>query len=80
MYQEILQNIINYWKNIIDDDAIVITPQSNLMDELSLSSVEMLNSLLMLEDTYGVVIPEKSLRHMVTIEDVARVLTEIVQK
>lgn len=80
MYQEILQNIINYWKNIIDDDAIVITPQSNLMDDLSLSSVEMLNSLLMLEDTYGVVIPEKSLRHMVTIEDVARVLTEIVQK
>ncbi|MBQ7858168.1 MAG: acyl carrier protein [Oscillospiraceae bacterium] len=80
MYQEILQNIINYWKNIIDDDAIDITPQSNLMDDLSLSSVEMLNSLLMLEDTYGVVIPEKSLRHMVTIEDVARVLTEIVQK
>ena len=58
MYQEILQSIIDYWKRVIDDDSIEITPQSNLMDDLALSSLEMLNSLLMIEDTYGIIIPE----------------------
>lgn len=79
MYQEILQNIIDYWKRIIDDDTVEITPQSNLMDDLALSSMEMFNSLLMLEDTYGIIIPEKYLKRMVTIADVAQVLTEITQ-
>lgn len=80
MYQEILQSIIDYWKTVIDDDTIEITPQSNLMDDLALSSLEMLNSLLMIEDTYGIIIPEKYLKRMITVEDVARVLTEITQK
>jgi acyl carrier protein len=80
MYQEILQSIIDYWKRVIDDDSIEITPQSNLMDDLALSSLEMLNSLLMIEDTYGIIIPEKYLNRMVTVADAAQVLTEIAQK
>ena len=80
MYQKILQSIIDYWKSVIDDDAVEITPQSNLMDDLALSSLEMLNSLLLIEDTYGIVIPEKCLKRMVTVADVAQVLTEITQK
>lgn len=80
MYQEILQSIIDYWKSVLDDDTIEITPQCNLMDDLSLSSLEMFNSLLMIEDTYGIVIPEKYLKRMVTVADVAQVLTEITQK
>lgn len=80
MYQEILQSIIDYWKSVIDDDTIEITPQSNLMDDLALSSLEMFNSLLMLEDTHGIIIPEKYLKRMVTVGDVAQVLTKITQK
>jgi acyl carrier protein len=80
MYQEILQSIIDYWKSVIDDDTVQITPQSNLMDDLALSSLEMLNSLLLIEDQYGIVIPEKYLKRMVTVADVAQVLTEIIQK
>ena len=80
MYQEILQSIIDYWKSVIDDDSVEITPQSNLMDDLALSSLEMLNSLLLIEDTYDIVIPEKCLKRMVTVADVAQVLTEILQK
>ena len=80
MYQEILQSIIDYWKSVIDDDTVRITPQSNLMDDLALSSLEMLNSLLLIEDQYGIVIPEKYLKRMVTVADVAQVLTKIIQK
>ena len=50
------------------------------MDDLALSSLGMLNSLLMIEDTYGIIIPEKYLKRMVTVADAAQVLTEITQK
>ena len=80
MYQEILQSIIDYWKNVIEDDTLEITPQSNLMDDLSLSSLEMFNSLLILEENHNIIIPEKYLKRMVTVGDVAQVLTELIQK
>lgn len=79
MYEKILKDIIAYWEGILEDDTIEITAESNLMDDLSLSSLEMLNSLILLEDKYGIVIPEKALKRMLTIGDVATVLTEILQ-
>ena len=69
-----------YWKNIIDDEEVEVTSESNLMDDLSLSSLEMLASLMHLEKEYGIIIPEKYLRRMFTIGDVASVLTEIMEK
>lgn len=78
MYEEILQSMIAYWTQIIDDDTVEILPESNLMDDLCLSSLEMFNSLLMLEDKYDITIPERALKRMITIKDVAQVLTEIV--
>ena len=80
MYEEILQSIIAYWKQVIDDETVDVLPESNLMDDLALSSLEMLNSLLTLEDTFGITIPERALRRMITIQDVAQELTEIIQK
>lgn len=80
MYEEILQAIIAYWKQVIDDDTIQVLPESNLMDDLALSSLEMFNSLLTLEDEYGISIPERALRRMITIKDVAQVLAEIIQR
>ncbi|MBQ9142705.1 MAG: acyl carrier protein [Lachnospiraceae bacterium] len=80
MYEEILQGIIAYWKKEINDESVQVLPESNLMDDLSLSSMEMLRALLVLESKYGINIPEKCLRKMMTIQDVASVITEIVQK
>jgi len=80
MYEEILQAIIAYWKQVIADESVAVLPESNLMDDLALSSLEMFNSLLTLEDTFGITIPERALRRMITIQDVAKVLTEIVQR
>lgn len=80
MFEEILQGTIRYLEGLLGGDAPEITPQSHLMDDLALSSLEMLNGLLMLEDTYGIVIPEKYLRRILTVEDVARVVTEFAEK
>lgn len=80
MYDTVLQGMIRYWRGILDDDSLEITPQSNLMDDLSISSLEMLNSLIALEEEYGIVIPERALKTMITLEDVARVITQIAEK
>ena len=80
MYEDILRGIIAYWERALDDDSIEVKPESNLMDDLALSSLEMFNSLLIFEEQYGVSIPERALRRMVTIRDVAQVLTEILSK
>lgn len=80
MFEEILQGTMRYLEGLLGKDAPEITPRSHLMDDLALSSLEMLNGLLMLEDTYGIVIPEKYLRKILTVEDVARVVTEFVEK
>lgn len=80
MFEEILQGTICYLEGILGEDAPEVTPQSHLMDDLALSSLEMLNGLLMLEDTYGIVIPEKYLRRILTVEDLARVVTEFAEK
>ena len=36
MYEEILQSIIAYWQQMIDDDTIQVLPESNLRDDLAL--------------------------------------------
>lgn len=80
MYEQILQGIIRYIEGLLDEDAPEVTPQSDLMEDLALSSLEMLNSLLVLEETYGIVIPEKYLRKIVTVEDAARTVAQIAEK
>lgn len=77
MYEEILQGMIEYWKQAIDDPSVEVLPESNLMDDLALSSLEMFNGLLLLEDKFRITIPERALRQMVTIRDVAQVLTQL---
>ena len=79
MYEKILESLMAYWKETLEDDTIQVLPESNLMDDLALSSLEMLNSLILLEDTYGISIPEKMLKRMITVADVAQVLAEIVE-
>lgn len=80
MYEKILESLMAYWKEILEDDTIQVLPESNLMDDLALSSLEMLNSLIQLEDEYRISIPEKMLKRMLTVADVAQVLAEIVEK
>jgi len=79
MYERILESLMAYWKETLGDDTIQVLPESNLMDDLALSSLEMLNSLIQLEDEYGISIPEKCLKRMITVADVAQVLAEIVE-
>lgn len=79
MYDAILEKVIQYYEEELDDPSIEITPESDLMDDLELSSLEMLKSLVYLEVEYGIEIPERYLRRMITVKDVAEVICEVVE-
>ena len=55
------------------EDVAEIAPEENsvLMDDLDLSSMEILTIVADLEETFGLRIPEKELRNFVTISDLA---------
>ena len=68
---EIIAQIVG----ILEDGAEIspdeVTENSVLMDDLDLSSMEILTIVADLEETFGIRIPEKELRSFVTISDLA---------
>lgn len=80
MYETILRECIRYWESVIADDSVKIGPESDLMEDLSASSLEMLTALMSLENQYRIVIPERALRKVVTVGDVARLIADIVER
>ncbi len=79
-YEQVLQSVIDYWTKVINDTGVEVKAESNLMDDLSLSSLELLTSLLRFESKFGARIPEKALRRMLTIQDSAQVIYELMQQ
>jgi len=79
MYETILRECIRYWETVIGDDAVEIGPESDLMEDLSVSSLEMLTALMNLETQYHIVIPERELKKVVTVGDVARLVANIAE-
>ena len=80
MYEEVLQKVIKYYEEELDDPSIQIMPESDLMEDLELSSLEMLKGLVYLEVQSGVEIPERYLRRIITVKDVAEVICEVAEK
>ena len=79
MYESVLQAVIQSLSQVIDDKEITITPESHLIDDLELSSYELLQLLIRLEDEHGLEIPERYFRRMLTVKDAAQVITELAQ-
>lgn len=75
--EQIQDQIMRYWERIINDPDVEIAPDSNMIDDLALSSLEILVSLMEMEDNYGVRIPERCLRGMTTPRGAAQVIFDI---
>lgn len=48
-----------------------IRPDSSLMDDLELSSLEIMTMLPVIEKTFGIRVNEKALRNIITVSDMA---------
>ena len=68
---EIVSQILAILEDVAEISPEDVTEDSVLMDDLDLSSMEILNVVADLEETFGLRIPEKELRNFVTISDLA---------
>ena len=74
---EIIAQIVGILEDVaeISPDEVREREDSVLMDDLDLSSMEILTIVADLEETFGIRIPEKELRSFVTISDLADYLS-----
>ena len=68
---EIVSQILANVEDVAEISPEDVTEDSVLMDDLDLSSMEILTVVADLEETFGLRIPEKELRNFVTISDLA---------
>lgn len=72
--EEILEKVIDLFSTMTDVEEI--TEESELMEDLDISSMEILTLVSSIEEEFQIQIPEKSLRKMVTIGNVADVIAD----
>lgn len=71
----ILERIITILSPMTEVEEI--TAESELLDDLELSSIDVFTMLATLEDEFHIRIPEKLVRRMVTVEDVQDVVLQL---
>lgn len=73
---EIIAQILAILEDVAEISPEDVSEDSVLMDDLDLSSMEILTIVADLEEAFGLHIPEKELRSFVTISDLADYLSE----
>ena len=73
---EIISQIMGILEDVAEVSPDDVSEDSVLMDDLDLSSMEILTIVADLEETFGLRIPEKELRNFVSISDLADYLAE----
>ena len=68
---EIIAQIVGILEDVAEISPDEVREDSVLMDDLDLSSMEILTIVADLEEPFGIRIPEKELRRFVTISDLA---------
>ena len=72
---EVLEKIINVFATMSEVEEI--TEESELLEDLELSSIDVFSLLATLETEFSITIPEKMIRKMVTVEDVADIVIDL---
>lgn len=73
---EIIAQILAILEDVAEISPEDVSEDSVLMDDLDLSSMEILTIVADLEEAFGLRIPEKELRSFVTISDLADYLSD----
>lgn len=75
--EDILKKVIELFSNM--SDAEQITPDSELIDDLGISSMDVLFLISSMEEEFKIKVPESAIRKMVTVEDVAEVIASLMK-
>ena len=61
-------------QDFIGDGEIAISPETSLVDDLGLSSLDVVNLVVDFENEFGIEIPERVIPTMRTVQDIVRYL------
>ena len=76
-YSKILKRVIDLFATMSDADEI--TEESELIDDLEISSMDVLFLISSLEEEFKIKVPEKAIRKMVTVGDVAETIIALIK-
>lgn len=75
--EDILKKVIELFSTM--SDAEEITPDSELIDDLGISSMDVLFLISSMEEEFKIKVPESAIRKMVTVDDVAEVIASLMK-
>lgn len=78
-YNEILERVIDIFSTMAETDD-EITAESEIIEDLGISSMDVLLLICNLEEEFGIKIPERMVRKMASIDDVARIVEDLTNK
>lgn len=78
--ETILNKVIELFATMTDVPAAEITADSELIDDLDISSMDVLFLISSLEEEFHISVSEKEIRKMVTVGDVVQVIQELKNK
>lgn len=76
--QEVLEKVIAIFAEMTEAEDI--REDSELIEDLELSSIDVFTLLAEMETEFGISIPERLVRKMGTIEDVKNIVVELLEK
>ena len=77
---EMLERTIELLRDFIDDEDSEITADSALVDDLGLSSLEVINIVATFEDEFGIEVPDRIIPTLRTVGDIVKYLEENVEE
>lgn len=77
--ETILNKVIELFATMTDVPAAEITADSELIDDLDISSMDVLFLISSLEEEFHISVSEKEIRKMVTVGDVAQVIRTLIK-
>ena len=75
-----LERTIELLRDFIDDEDSEITADSALVDDLGLSSLEVINIVATFEDEFGIEVPDRIIPTLRTVGDIVNYLEENVEE
>ena len=75
--QEIFEKVRDILADTADLEPEEILPEKNMMNELDLTSMDIMTAIAEFEKEFSIKIPEKMLRTFVTVQDVADCIADV---
>ena len=75
-YDSILQNLCKHLENFVSSE-VEITPDTDLINELSIDSVKLLSLIMEIEDEFDISVPINVLTDVNTVQDLANLIFKI---